>query len=523
MKVRTGARTASKVQQKDLISNAKKLRKDPSLLMPKCVGECRKCPFKKLLNQLERVASFADEEKRLIKFSKSGDQLVRAYAAALLLAHEGKIPYLAVARFPFGEVAYAIRGKVRKEKLIGVQHFNEPLWRMLAFMDFVKTSKINLFSTKARLYCTGSSSKPPKEYLEEVWSIIKYPLKREEDIWHSESLDPFEVRDSLSSGDSYLRIKWVGAGVIIGISQKALKDNANIFGVLTQQIAGPELNSEFDVSVIFKMDCDSECADCPSKTQIELDFKKKKAYFTGALSDLALFTLHANIQNETIMEAQKPVYILESHCFGNDLDSFIDSMKPTREEKVALKAVLSGVGGSVLAKKTTPSKLLAGYWPEWGSSAINAVVGDSELAEQIFKEYDITNIAPSQILIEADMRLKKQALSSVLPSYNFLPPLAKYADEVARVFKIAGKDEAVRVVDRHGAKDTKIKSVAHAFLQSMGADAGKAWQFSDTEIDYAHFLKEFTDLLLEAEPSEYHEALERLLSATGSTEKIEKA
>ena len=64
-----------------------------------------------------------------------GDLLARAYAGTLLLASEGKAPYLAPFSTPFGNVTFAFRGKTRKEKLVAVQHFDEPKWLLLGVLD----------------------------------------------------------------------------------------------------------------------------------------------------------------------------------------------------------------------------------------------------------------------------------------------------------------------------------------------------------------------------------------------------
>ena len=153
MRIRTGARTASKVQEKELISKAKKIRKNPDLILPACEHEGR-CHFDKIRRQIGRVQSVADDDKKLAKLAKSGDQLARAYAATLLLSHSEKAPYLAVFRTPFGEVAYAMRGKVKKEKLIGVQHYDKPKWKLLSVLDLglgmgtsSKTRLSNCFSS----------------------------------------------------------------------------------------------------------------------------------------------------------------------------------------------------------------------------------------------------------------------------------------------------------------------------------------------------------------------------------------
>jgi hypothetical protein len=64
--------------------------------------------------------------------------------------------------------------------------------------------------------------------------------------------------------------------------------------------------------------------------------------------------------------------------------------------------------------------------------------------------------------------------------------------------------------------------VAYAFLLTLGKESSKKWQYDRNEIDFANFLQDKAEALLKAKPGEYHEALQALLSATGSTERIPK-
>jgi len=62
--IRAKARTAAKRQQKELIEKAKRMRDDPALVLPTCDGSHGPCPFLKLVDKLERIASFARRSLR---------------------------------------------------------------------------------------------------------------------------------------------------------------------------------------------------------------------------------------------------------------------------------------------------------------------------------------------------------------------------------------------------------------------------------------------------------------------------
>ena len=116
---------------------------------------------------------------------------------------------------------------------------------------------------------------------------------------------------------------------------------------------------------------------------------------------------------------------------------------------------------------------------------------------------------------------KKKTIISLLPEYDKLPSIAEFADQMARIYMTKGVDDTARAIEKYRSGDTKIKSVAYAFLLALERGEGKKWQYTQTEFDFAQFLKDPAEQLLKSEPTEYNHSLQTLLSATGSTEKIE--
>ena len=69
--------------------------------------------------------------------------------------------------------------------------------------------------------------------------------------------------------------------------------------------------------------------------------------------------------------------------------------------------------------------------------------------------------------------------------------------------------------------ETKLKSVSCGLLLDLDALKGKEWQFTKEELDYGRYLADFTKALLGSEPDEYKDALQNLLTASGSGEILE--
>jgi len=522
LKVRTGARTASKVQEKELISKAKKIRKNPDLVIPRCEHE-GKCPLDRVRRQVARAQSVADDEKKLGKLAKSGNQLARAYAATLLIAISEKAPYLAVLRTPYGEIAYAIRGSVKREKLAGVQNYDKPKWRLLSVLDLATKKGLHIYSTKKGLVCKGREAAPPESFVKEMMSVLRYDLRRDGNVYACEHITKKEVTDKTSNQDPFILIFWSSADKEIAVCEKCATKKSSIVTNINQHMAVPKPEHEFEIDVITPLKCMKDCGECEVDRHIPVEDEVREAYIIGNVSDSKLIRKHVEDFNESLKKVEKKIFVLDEDCHGTDKDSFIDALKPTGLEKRALKIILDKVEEPVVVTKATPNKVLSMYWEEFGKEALKAILGEEETAEKLFSKGDLSKSSPSHILKEASVLTKERDIISALPEYAYLPPIAKFADGIARIYMTQGRDDALRAIERYKGGDTRIKSVAYAFLLALKQGASKKWQYTKTEIDFANFLREPALQLLKSEPGKYHENLQGLLSATGSTKKLQKS
>jgi hypothetical protein len=524
-RIRTGARTASKVQEKELLRKAKKLAKDPELILPKCVNHSR-CYFDVIRKQVHRIQQFADDEQMLKRFSGRGDLLARAYAATIQLTHEGKAPYLAPFRTPFGTIPFAFRGKTKKEKLVAVQYYDDPKWAIMGVIDIVRKKKLHVYSTKDGLICTGKVPEPPTGFIRHTIEGLNSNLKLKKGVYSCPHLDSEIIKDSEQKGVAYLEIQWHSADTTIALCDRcANKSNEHTMGMLTQRIADKKITEDFEVTVIAQPTCNDECKNCPIENPMAVSAELLKKYELGEISDSDLISKHLDRLRENYRYSSKKMYIMDNKCYGSNLKSFIKALKPTDIERKALWSVLKKIDESVIFDKATPSKILGHYWQEHGKTAIFAITNDAKVTKNIYKKFDITKIKASEILKEADVEIKKKTIISLLPKYNKLPPIALFADNVARIYMTKGIDESVRAIDKYKGGDTKVKAVAYAFLLALNRGEGKKWQYTQTEHDFAQYLKDPAMELLDTEPDEYHDThdtLQKLLSATGSTEVIKK-
>jgi hypothetical protein len=498
-----GVKATPKALEKGLIETSKMLRDDPSMIIPQCSGEkCRKCRFDKIQRKIEKISNYKDDPDKLNKLANHGDQLVRAYAAAVSLAAAGKIPYLTGAQLPVGEVSFAVRGKVDREKLIGIQHFDDPDLRLLAYFDIAKKRDLHIYSTDKRLFCSEGGPKVPEEYITEMLEESEYRLKGLT-CGHTES-------------DACMIVKWKSAGKEVRLCHECVKD-VNLVSWLSSRIAANEANDDFDVNVERKLHCvASNCADCPSKKAFEMSDDLKRSYLDGKISDKDMVSRYIEEWNVTTRWMES-VYISGADCYGHDKNMFMANVKGSEAEMMALNHLLEVKNVSVVSSSNQAGKIITDIW-EPNKQTILEGVASKGVIEDLLKRTDLT---PPQMVQEARRMEQNLNISSALPRYSKLGEIGTYADLLARTFKTEGKDAMVRATEKGRQKDHRIKSISFAFLNSAG-DSSKNWQFNKEETDYGVYLAQFAQKMLESSGSDYDEALRNLLAAAGASEPVVK-
>lgn len=499
-KFRTGIKTSSKTQEKNIVLKAKELKKKPFLILPECGGKCRKCPFDKIKKQIKKIQHLTEE--KISYFTKHGNHLIRAYAASLIIAESEKAPYLAVAHLPHGNFAYAVRGKTKKEKLLGVQYYDDPVLRLLSIADIAKKKKLHIYSTKNCFVCTGKESRPPEKFIEDVMQILGTNLKCKDNVYSCQH-------------DSVLSLKISFHNTAILMCKSCASDN-NTFCTFARHMLSPKIKKEFNINIVFHPECMMKCEQCKIDMHTPNDVLQN--YLNGNVTDKGFTVDSADKIREEIRNLDQKIFIADDKCYGSDASAFITSFNPTDEERMGLETILKKLKAPLVAEKATPNKILSLYWDMFGKDILLVLTKDKSISEEMYNRQE----QPSQILKMAVNKCKQKDIFTSLPSYASLSPVAEFADKIAKIYKTKGRDEALKEIEKLKSEDTKIKSVAYAFLLAFGQTKGREWQYSQIEKEFALFLIKETKNLIEAKPEEYHTALQLLLKDTGSTEIIRK-
>ena len=528
-RVRTSARTASKGLEKELKMKAKKLARDPSLILPRCTVNVPY--FNKLEKKLKSVQEYKDDRSKLVKYSKKGDRLVRAYAGTLLLLHEEKISYLAVFPSPFGEVGFAMRGTTDKEKLVGVQNYDDPRLKMMAYLKDVKKKKLFLFITDDELICTGDDPKPPKVVIDQLPKRIKGDVKRKGNIIFSKDLDPNTVEKRGPSKEPYLTVRWEPADITIAKSLTFARQNEdNTFATCAQYMASTKISNYFSVEAVVKPICDrgKKCpCNPPPKKEEKLSFIERlgkvkpptneETYLEGKLMDHRLIEKEWDDYHQRLIEVGETVYIVGNICYGGDRKKLIDSLDPSPEERKVFKIFLKLHSGPIISPETSVNRIIAPHWEEIGKELLKEILGDEKTAERIYKKYPVPRYQPMTVVEEGKFLLEEKRIRSKLPKPVDPHPMIEFAYECAIAYLVRGKNGASKVLKRFPGDDIKLKAAKYAFVEHLGLSKTSGWSYTTHEVGYAQGMDTIVDKIVTEDPKTFREGLRRLWKATGST------
>jgi hypothetical protein len=431
----------------------------------------------------------------------------------LLLAVEDQPIKFAMARLPTGDVNYTIRGKVKKEVLIGFEHFDDVELSLLAYSELAVKRGLHIYSSTEGVYCSGNSPNYPKDIIADVLKSAGLQFKKVKGDYLCEHMAEKGAHGQI------LNIDVISAETSISVCRTCSSKKRNIYNELNKRLITKRPERDFDIDLEYRFECVKGDACSVAAKRFDTRHLVEK-YCKGEIADRELLDLFGDEVRESLGGAEAKLLIIGGKCYERDTEAFIEALDPSDIERKALAKVLAAINSPVLVDSGTPSAVLSLFWDKAGASAIHAVTGDKELARKIFQDTKGSNKTPSQILREADMERKSKTVLGALPKFKSLGRIGGFADGIARTYKTVGKAEALREIDRHPKSETKLKSVSCGLLMAMNSLKGKEWQFTKEELDYGRYLADFACALLDADPKEYKSALENLLTASGSGEQL---
>jgi len=498
-----GVKATPKGLEKDLLDKSRRLAQDPSILLPKCDQACRRCPFDKLLKKMEKVQRYGDDADTLINLASHGDQLVRAYAATISLAASGKIPFLTMKELPVGTVSFAVRGKVDQEKLIGVQHFDDPDLRLLAFWDIAREDDVHIYSEEAGLKC-ADAPRAPKAFVKEALVNAPYELSVDGSCGHPNA--------PLS-----LALDWKSASTRLSICSECASD-VNLLHSLTSRIAARDPTDDFSVEVLYSPRCVAH-SECPTKSSFSMSAELRSAYRKGSIDDVTAINRFLVERKEALRRTSGELYILGNDCYGRDKEAFIKALKGSEGEIAAIAGLVRSRPMVILSSSDQTAKVVADLWTEAKEALLNQVA-----SPEIWKglQSGQGNMPPGQMVQEAYRLQRCKGILDKLPQYSSRGAIGTLADDLARAYKSSSKSGMLQAIDKNKPKEHRGKAVVYGFLVAVGESESRAWQFTTEEKDFGKYLADFVKVMLDATGDDYHEALKNVLTASGSGESLQR-
>ncbi|MBN1390269.1 MAG: hypothetical protein JXA22_06480 [Candidatus Thermoplasmatota archaeon] len=532
-KVRTGARTASKGLEKELKRKAKRLSQDPSLALPRCTVNVPY--FRNLERKLEEVSRSKDNKRALEKASKKGDKLIRAYAATLILLHEEKIPYLAVFKSPFGDVGYAHRGETSREKLVGIQNYEDPRIKMMAYLEEVKKKRLFMFVTENEVICTGTDPMPPKEVIDALPKRLGKGMKRSGNVIHSPHIRANIVQKGEPWKEPYLVVSWDVADILMAKNLTyTLQNQDNTFATCASYMASEKISRYFSVEVNVRPICDhgTGCpCDPPARKEKKESFIQRlgkvkeqtslEIYMEGKMMDHRLIEKELDDYRKRLEEVGETVYIISNRCFGSDHEAVMTSLTLTKEEKEALKSFFTHAKGPIISSDPTTNKIMEPFWKDVGEKVLNDLIGNKKIAKEVFNSFPTPRYQPMTVVQEAIYRMEESGMRAKLPTPKDPPRMIEFAYECAIAYLVRGGEGASKVVERYGDDDIKVKAAKYAFVKGLNLTRSAGWSYTTHEMGYAQGLDEIVVELAQDDPGKFKIGLTRLWKATGSTQDLE--
>jgi len=490
-----GARHAPKRLEGEFMAMCKALSEDPGLLRPKCAGGCRKCHFDKTFSEIARLDKYKGNAEALNKFSRSGgDDIVKAYAGTISIYAIGSIPVLASVKLAGEDVPFIMRGSVGNDKLIGMQYYDDPQKRLLLYNSLAKKKKLYLYSLSDELVCSDRANMP-KDYLLDMFYETSYDFGE-------------DVIDCGHVSDGALVIRIGSLKESVRICSDCAKEVSTLQYIISRMLS-PDALDDVSVSVEHKYHASKE-GDADNITGDIL-----KQYSVGKITDRHIIDLILRGKRKDLTNSGLSAYMIDTKHYGSDLDAFVSDLKGTDKEKEVLKAYLTKYHKAVILKGDRISEAFSSLW---GDARNILITASSE--EVVNKMGDVSKLVPTLAIEDAIIGQMSLSITAKLPEFKSLGIIGKLADKFARSLKAGGHTLLKKEIEQASMKESRSKSLARAFILSSGIEDNFAWKWNSEEESLAQFLRPFVDSLIAAEGKAYSDALELLLTASGSGERL---
>ena len=502
-KIRTGARTATKTQERDMLDKLAQLAEDPRPLVPEWLGPGRS-PFDKHARKFAKIQRLRTKPRRL-RWAARGKRLWNGYAACLIVEEMQKIPSFAAMKFQGREIKFVYRTGTGRQALIGVQHFDDPEVRLLGYTREVKAAKVYLVSGANRLVAHPPGAQTPLDLLVELFRDHDCPVLpdgRALKCPHAEGTEPrlaFRVDD-------------IDADVELCTScLKDINDSFTVF--LDKRVLGPRSHLPVDrrlVGHLYTLRPDGSVSlyeDLAQKAFREAQQHANENFVSFSDVELLQWTREKLL---AILEKRDEGYLLVADelwltGFDEAADAYVDSDL----ERRALKSAFKVRPPRLKTSDRSLTKILDPYWKEHAEPILNELAGGLLKPQELAQ---LTRLTPSEAIAGLARILGVRERFKEYAQFTDLDPSLEF---VVTCLQIQRSGEQRILVEKlhSGAKEPERRALALALARCLGEQAGIEWQYAPHEKDAASFLDPYVREVVASTPAKLPEALSKLASA----------
>ena len=490
-----GVKRTNKRLENDILERSKNLWENPSILRPKCAGNCRKCAFDKTFKKIGKLEKYKNSSEALIKYAgKGSDDIFKAYAATASLYAAGSVPYMATAKLAGEEVLFVQRGAVGNDKLIGCQHYNDPKIRLLLYNAFAKKKGLLLYSFDDELVCSNYPNMP-EDYIYDTF-------------WESPYEFPNDELECTHTKEAALVIEIKSAKKRIRICRNCAKDVSSLQYLVSRMIANDLLG---DIDVYVEHNYHSAGGSSAEKIEGPLLLN----YSIGKITDVQLIKHILKEKVGALKEGSESTFVICDRNFGSDYTAFIATLKGTVDEIEALTKYLEQNKDSIVIQSERASEALTSIW-ETSYREILESFTSSETADKLG---DVSKKNLQAVLSDARRIERSKDVVKTLPEFKHMGDVTKLADTYAKAVKVGGKDVLMEELIKNPPRNYHARALAKGFAIAY-ADDPNCVKSTAEEADLAQFLVPFIKDLVESSGEEYRHKMSTLLTATGCGETV---